>query len=175
MGWNLNCILRFAHICICGVRWNILFEGKNPFYISLFLSLATLYWILDCQITRKWRTVLWSDYNLHSFFSSKDKERKHKCFAGNWFPWLSGLRGCVTCNHYAALLFEILNWFGVCVCAGTRPLLSGADKNQAGMVYWFLEFEVTYQNYTEHTFMEYTTYIKHFLQRKKNNRNYVNV
>ena len=28
----------------------------------------------------KVRTVLWSDYNLHSLFSSKDRERKDKCW-----------------------------------------------------------------------------------------------
>ena len=63
------------------VRRDILFDSENPFYISLFVGLATLYWILDCQITQKWRTVLWSDHNLHSFFSSKDRERKDKCCA----------------------------------------------------------------------------------------------
>ena len=53
----------FAHIFMCGVRRDILFEGENPLYII------------------KWRTLLWSDYNLHSLFSSKDRERKDECCA----------------------------------------------------------------------------------------------
>ena len=101
-----------AFICMCGVRRDILFEGENPFYISFSVGLATLYWILDCQITQKWRTLLWSDYNLHSLFSSKDRERKDKCWARvtdvhDFLVWEVG--GCVTCKHYAALLCEILN------------------------------------------------------------------
>ena len=101
-----------AHICMCGVRRDKLFEGENPFYISFLVGLATLYWILDCQITQKWRTLLWSDYNLHSLFSSKDRERKDKCWARvtdvhDFLVWEVG--GCVTCKHYAAPLCEIHN------------------------------------------------------------------
>ena len=42
--------LRFAPIiiCKCGVWKDILFKGNNPFYISWFKGLATIYLILDC-------------------------------------------------------------------------------------------------------------------------------
>ena len=51
---------------------------------------------------------------------------------GNWFPWPSGLGGCVTFKHYAILRCEIINCFNVRIhlCTGIWPLLSGAGKSK---------------------------------------------
>ena len=126
----------------CSMKYTI--WGKES--ILYFIILKPCHLILNTRLPNNTKvtdcTVEWLQPSPF-FFHLKTRKGNTNDFLGNWFPWLSGLRGCVTCKHYAALLFEILNCFGVCVCAGTRPLLSGADKNQAWMVYWFLDFEVT--------------------------------
>ena len=65
-----------AHICMCGIKKDILFRGKNPFYNSLLEGLATLYWILVLNNPKVMdSTTEW----LQHFFPFKDWERKDKC------------------------------------------------------------------------------------------------
>ena len=46
---------------------------------------------------------------LRSFFIERQRKERQIMHLCNWCPCLSGLRGYVTCKHYAAPLCEILN------------------------------------------------------------------
>ena len=75
------------------------------------------------------------DYNSSIFFFiERQRKDRQSLRVGNWFPWLSGLVGCVTYKRYAILLCWKLYCFSVCICAGIPPLMSGAGQKQAWTV-----------------------------------------
>ena len=97
---------------MCGVRgYTILGQESIPFLIPPYTEYSTdITDVTDC-------TLDWLQPSLFPLF--KGRERNEKCCASGFrfffrflkFPWLSGLRGCVTCKHYVTPLCKIPNCF----------------------------------------------------------------
>ena len=103
--------LRFAHIFACVAFGGIYYFRTRIHSIPPYTEYSTdITDVTDC-------TLEWLQPSLFSLFKGRERNEKY-CASGFRFffrflkfPWLSGLRGCVTCKHYVTPLCKIPNCF----------------------------------------------------------------
>ena len=119
---------RSKRYTIWGREFILYFIFHRPYHLILNTRLSNNTKVTDCTI--------YGGITILQFFFFIERQRKDRqsLRVGNWFPWLSGLVGCVTYKRYAILLCWKLYCFSVCICAGIPPLMSGAGQKQAWTV-----------------------------------------
>ena len=107
ISWYAQGLRSYLHVwrskryTIWGQESILYFIFSRPCHLTMNTRLPNNTKVTDC-------TLEWLQPSLFFFIERQGKERQmlRPC---NWFPWLSGLGGCVICKHYAAPLCEILN------------------------------------------------------------------
>lgn len=97
---------RSKRYTIWGREFILYFIFHRPYHLILNTRLPNNTKVTDCTIYGGITTFIF-------FFIERQRKDRQTLRVGNWFPWLSGLVGCV-----AILLCGKRDYFSVCVCAG---------------------------------------------------------